>query len=101
MTRNSQDDFFIAYQLFIAYIDFLEERLNAQTDIIQRTHKGLPLELLSSESREYIRENENGHMQSSKEFKDTLENVRKEIIQLFQKYPAAISLFTRENYKKI
>ena len=37
MTRNSQDDLFIAYQLFIAYIDFLEKRLNTQTNIIQHT----------------------------------------------------------------
>lgn len=100
MTRNSQDDFFIAYQLFIAYIDFLEKRLNTQTDIILRTYKELPLELLSSESREYIQETRNRHTQSSEEFKDTLENIRKEITQLYQKHPVAISLFTRNNYKK-
>lgn len=100
MTRNSQDDLFIAYQLFIAYIDFLEKRLNTQTNIIQHTYKELPLELLSAESREYIQENGNGHIQSSEEFKDTLENIRKEIIQLYQKYPVTISLFARSDYQK-
>lgn len=100
MTRNSQDDFFIAYQLLIAYIDFLEKRLDTQIDMIQRTYKELPLESFSTESQEYIQASSNGHTQSSEEFKNTLAEIRKEIVQLYQKYPVTISLFSKNNYQK-
>lgn len=99
MTRNSRDDFFIAYQLLVAYIDFLEKRLSNQTDIIQRTYTELPLESFSVESREYIQKSRDGHIQSSEEFKNMLAGIRKEIIRLYQKYPEAISLFSKNNYK--
>ena len=98
MTRNTQDDLFIIYQLLIEYIEFLNNRIDLQLEDIEKSFMKLKLDLLSAEDTEYLVQEFKRHHAESMEFKNTLAIMQKIIISFWDKYPNAIRFYSRKEY---
>lgn len=99
MTRNSLDDLFIARQILTSYIDFLDSRVKKEMDVLQNTYVNLPIEKLSSESKVYIKSDVKSRIESLERFQKSLSKIKTQMIEVFQKYPARLSMLSKEQYK--
>lgn len=99
MTRDSLDDLFIAYQILVQYIDFLDNRLEKQMEKIQNIYANIPLELLSSESKVYVQTDKKKRIKDIENFRKSLSRIRVQTIELYQKYPLKISKISRKQYE--
>lgn len=99
MTRNSLDDLFIAHQILTSYIDFLDSRVKKEMDILQNTYVNIPIEELSSESKVYIESDVKRRIESLESFQKSLSKIKTQIVEVFQKYPARLSILSKERYK--
>ena len=100
MTRDSQDDLLISYQLLNEYIVFLDNRINLQLEEIEKSFSKLNLDLLSAENAEYVVQAYKRHHEESMDFKNTLVIMQKIIISLWSKYPNAIRFYSRKEYTR-
>ena len=98
MTRDTQDDLLISYQLLNEYITFLGNRINLQLEDIEKSFMKLNLDLLSPADAEYVVQVYKRHCEESTEFKNALIIMQKIIMSLWSKYPNAILFYSRKEY---
>ena len=100
MTRDTQDDLLILYQLLNEYILFLDNRIDLQIEEVEKSFSKLNLDLLSTENAEYVVQAYKRHREESLDFKNTLVIMKRIIISLWSKYPNAIRFYSRKEYTK-
>ena len=100
MTRDTQDDLLISYQMLCKYITFLDNRLNLQLEDIEKSFLKLNLDLLSAEDAEYVVQAYTKHREESMEFKHALVIMQKNILDLWSKYPNVIRFYSRTKYSR-
>ena len=98
MTRDTQDDLLILYQLLNEYILFLDNRIDLQIEEVEKSFSKLNLDLLSTENAEYVVQAYKRHREESLDFKKTLVIMQKMIVSLWNKYPNGIRFYSRKEY---
>ena len=100
MTRNTQDDLLISYQLLNEYMTFLDNRINLQLEDIEKSLQKLDLDLLPTEDAEYVIQAYKRHREESMEYKHALAIMQKIIVSFWSKYPNTIRFYSREQYAR-
>lgn len=100
MTRNSLDDLFIAYHIFISYIEFLQKKTENELIIIQNEYSKISTSKLSIDDQHRLLDQSNYHTDSTQQFYTTLLEIKKEISDFYNLYQKSLPLYSIPYYKK-
>lgn len=100
MTRNSQDDLYIANYLLICYIDFLQNRGVQQNKIIENEFSALQSLLLPKKCKAYISIHKKELLDSTNEYLEFLLEIEKKISDFFEINQRPMPLYSKEVYRQ-
>lgn len=100
MTRNSLDDLFITYHIFIIYIEFLQKRTNDELMIIQKEYLKNSTTKLSVNDQLELLAQSNYHVGSTQKFYTILSEIKKEISDFYNLNQKSLPLYSISSYKK-